>query len=68
MSGISYFPFKMETAIISETLQNRSLFSHNMVQLPNKQKLDCYLCGLVDVSEEHDAPIFMMEGRRLQFL
>lgn len=68
MSGIGYFPFKMETANISETLQNQSLFSHNMVQLPNKQKLDCYLHGLVDVSEEHDASIFMVECRRLQFL
>jgi len=59
----SYFPLKMETADISEMLQNRSLFSHNMVQLPNEQKMDdCYLSGLVDASEEHDAPIFMVEG------
>ena len=59
----------METANISETLQNQSLFSHNMVQLPNEQKMDnCYLCGLVDASAEHDAPIFMVGGRRLRFL
>lgn len=64
----SYFPLK-ETAIISETLQNRSLFLHNMVQLPNEQKMDdCYLRGLVGASEEHDAPIFMVGGRRLLFL
>jgi hypothetical protein len=58
----------METANISETLQNQSLFSHSMVQLPNEQKMDCYLRGLVDASEEHVAPIFMVEGTRLQFL
>ena len=57
----SYFPLKMETANISETLQNQPLFSHNMVQLLNEQKMDdCYLRGLVDASEEHDAPIFMV--------
>jgi hypothetical protein len=51
----------METANISETLQNQSLFLH-MVQLPNKQKMDnCYLRGLVDASEEHDAPISWWE-------
>jgi hypothetical protein len=59
----------METANISETLQNRSLFLYNMVQLPNKQKMDnCYLRGLVDASEEYAAPIFIVGGRRLQFL
>jgi len=58
----SYFPLKMLTANISETLQNRSLFSQNMVQVPNKQKMDHYLHGLVDASEEHDAPIFMAGG------
>ena len=65
----SYFPLKTETANMSETFQNRSLFSHNIVQLPNEQKMDdCYLRGLVDASEEHDAPIFMVGVRRLQFL
>ena len=63
----SYFPLKKENANISEMLQNRSLFLHNM-QLPNEQKIDCYLHGLVDASEEHDAPIFMVGGRRLRFL
>jgi hypothetical protein len=35
-SGVSYFPLKMETTNISETVQNQSLFSHNTLQLPNK--------------------------------